>query len=538
MPVAVRTQSHLQRHGGNGLSLLPVLHDRPGIQRFRLRRHQPRRTSSAGAAVLPGRVILASCSARFTERTASPTAIASSAITRTKAPSTRSRHGNRRSRLSRRTARRLRGERRPQGGHGRRAAHGRRMGPSDGTASGGRLSFCRPSRSSTPTRAATSNGLIAANSHVPELAPGDMRARRGRIGRRHVEALCRRADAFAATMKAVIDALARSFKAAIARPPEANTPWKLSRQRQRRPHQRRPSRHVLSPYFAATSDALVLSRFIRAGNSLRSAHRRRRRLRRSGPPFASRSRPRSCGRLHNGDGRGVRRREGVARANAPSAAKNLPRTDARSRPGRREPVPAGRTRTDATADAEQAEARDSGTHGVLPDRTGVDRETIRSSTTPTAGYPSRGRPYRNGAVERRRGREQLRGPAGTSRSSTDCTRCMPSRTSRGPTVPLTRTTPRRLVSGCTGGDRADMLRAAGMLRQAPSAGQVSLFTLPSHDDRGAGSRMLSRSRAGRSASDFAQHAAVERTDAADVASNRELMADLAAEGFSAETGDA
>ena len=89
-----------------------------------------------------------------------------------------------------------------------------------------------------------------------------------------------------------------------------------------------------------------------------------------------------------------------------------------------------------------------------------------------------------------------------------------------------------------GGDRADMLRAAGMLRQAPSAGQVSLFTLPSHDDRGAGSRMLSRSRAGRSASDFAQHAAGERTDAADVASNRELMADLAAEGFSAETGDA
>ena len=54
MPVAVRTQSHLQCHGGNGLSLLPVLHDRPGIQRFRLRRHQPRRTSSAGAAVLPG----------------------------------------------------------------------------------------------------------------------------------------------------------------------------------------------------------------------------------------------------------------------------------------------------------------------------------------------------------------------------------------------------------------------------------------------------------------------------------------------------
>ena len=65
-----------------------------------------------------------------------------------------------------------------------------------------------------------------------------------------------------------------------------------------------------------------------------------------------------------------------------------------------------------------------------------------------------GRPYRNGAVERRRGREQLRGPAGTSRSSTDCTRCMPSRTSRGPTVPLTRTTPRRLVSGCTGGGTA------------------------------------------------------------------------------------
>ena len=62
--------------------------------------------------------------------------------------------------------------------------------------------------------------LIAANSHVPELAPGDMRAQRGRIGPRHVEALCRRADAFAATMKAVIDALARSFKAEIARPPE------------------------------------------------------------------------------------------------------------------------------------------------------------------------------------------------------------------------------------------------------------------------------------------------------------------------------
>ena len=148
-----------------------------------------------------------------------------------------------------------------------------------------------------------------------------------------------------------------------------------------------------------------------------------------------------------------------------------------------------------------------------------------------------GRPYRNGAVERRRGREQLRGPAGTSRSSTDCTRCMPSRTSRGPTVPLTRTTPRRLVSGCTGGiaPACSGRRGTG---QAHPAGQVSLFTSPSHDDRGAGNWMLSRSCAGRKASDFAQHAAVERTDAADVASNRELMADLAAEGFSAETGDA
>lgn len=66
--------------------------------------------------------------------------------------------------------------------------------------------------------------LIGANSRAPELVLGDMQAQIGAvgIGRRHVEALCRRfgADAFAATMKAVIDASARSFKAAIERLPE------------------------------------------------------------------------------------------------------------------------------------------------------------------------------------------------------------------------------------------------------------------------------------------------------------------------------
>ena len=63
--------------------------------------------------------------------------------------------------------------------------------------------------------------LIAANSRAPELVLGDMRAQIGvtGIGRKHIEALCRRfgTDAFAATMRSVIDASARSFKAAIER---------------------------------------------------------------------------------------------------------------------------------------------------------------------------------------------------------------------------------------------------------------------------------------------------------------------------------
>ncbi len=121
----------------------------------------------------------------------------------------------------------------------------------------------------------------------------------------------------------------------------------------------------------------------------------------------------------------------------------------------------------------------------------MDQETMRSSTAPTVGSPSR----RSSIPERSRGT-----PPGTwtvsrtSRNIPEFHRLHARYAVQNVQETDCSTYENNPAAACFRlyrGDRADMLRRPGT-GQAPSAGQASLFTPPSHDDRCVGSRMLSR----------------------------------------------